>query len=62
MMRVAKTTQPLVNTEARIKSKMRACLMGKPHILSAGKHKRLEKSQFVEDFGDVGYGVGSVSV
>ncbi|MDH5624016.1 MAG: hypothetical protein OEY39_06060, partial [Candidatus Bathyarchaeota archaeon] len=28
------------------------CLMGKPHIWSAGKHKRLEKSQFVEDFGD----------
>ena len=29
---------------------------------SADKHKRLEKSQFVEDLGDVGYGVGSVSV
>jgi hypothetical protein len=32
----------------------------KPQIWSAGKDKRLEKSQFVEDVGDVGYGVGSV--
>jgi hypothetical protein len=32
----------------------------KPQIWSAGKHKRLEKSQFVENVGDVGYGVGSV--
>jgi hypothetical protein len=38
------------------------CLMERPHIWSADKHKRLEKSQFVEDLGDVGYGVGSVSV
>jgi len=29
---------------------------------SAGKHKRLEKSQFVGDLSDVGYGVGLVSV
>ena len=36
--------------------------MDKPRIWSAGEHKRLGKSQFVEDFGDVGYGVGSVSV
>jgi len=33
----------------------------KPQIWSAGKHKRLEKSQFAEDVGDVSYGVGSVS-
>jgi len=32
----------------------------KPQIWSAGKLKRLEKSQFVEDVGDIGYGVGSV--
>ena len=38
------------------------CLMERPHIRSADKHKRLEKSQFVEDLSDVGYGVGSVSV
>ncbi len=36
--------------------------MERPYIWSADKHKRLEKSQFVEDLGDVGYGVGSVSV
>jgi len=36
--------------------------MERPHIWSADKHKRLEKSHFVEDLGDVGYGVGSVSV
>ena len=36
------------------------CLMEKPHIQSVCK--RIEKSQFVEDFGDVGYGVGLVSV
>jgi len=36
--------------------------MERPHIWSAGKHKRLEKSQFVENLGDVGYGAGSVSV
>ena len=34
--------------------------MERPYIWSACK--RVEKSQFVEDFGDVGYGVGSVSV
>ena len=36
------------------------CLIERPHIWSAGK--RLGKSQFVEDLGDLGYGVGSVSV
>ena len=38
------------------------CLMERPHVWSADKHKQLEKSPFVEDLGDVGYGVGSVSV
>jgi len=36
-------------------------LIEKPHIFSAGKHKRLEKSQF-EDRGDIGYGGESVFV
>jgi len=36
------------------------CLMEKPYIWSA--RERVEKSQFVEDLSDVGYGVGLVSV
>jgi len=32
----------------------------KLQIWSAGKDKRLEKSQFVDVVGDVGYGFGSV--
>ena len=32
--------------------------MEKPHIWSADKHRHQEKGRFVEDFGDVGYGVG----
>ena len=31
-----------------------------PQMWSAGKHKRLERSLFVDVVGDVGYGFGSV--
>ena len=34
--------------------------IGNPQIWSAGKHKRLERSLFVDVVGDVGYGFGSV--
>ncbi|MCW4052819.1 MAG: hypothetical protein NWE78_06400 [Candidatus Bathyarchaeota archaeon] len=37
------------------------CLMERPDIWSGDKYKQLEKSQFAGEFGDVDYGVGSVS-
>ncbi len=38
------------------------CVMKRSHKWSADKHKRLEQNQVVEDLGDAGYGVGSISI